>query len=134
MEKLKSEHLVPYLPYSLKVVMEGEKTNVAWMSTKNIAVIIPHGIGEFKKIKWEYAHLNIKPILKPLSDLAKEIDNDNRNITYFAEIGIYSKNSRDYILKHPTSLGYEQIIKLFEWHFDVFGLIPKKLAIDINTI
>ena len=24
--------------------------------------------------------------------------------------------------------------KLFEWHFDVFGLIEKWLAIDINTL
>ena len=24
--------------------------------------------------------------------------------------------------------------KLFEWHFDIFGLIEKGLAIDINTL
>jgi hypothetical protein len=29
---------------------------------------------------------------------------------------------------------YEDIVKLFEWHFDVFGLIDAGLAIDINTL
>lgn len=29
---------------------------------------------------------------------------------------------------------YWIIEKLFEWHFDVFGLIEKKLALDYNTI
>lgn len=29
---------------------------------------------------------------------------------------------------------YESMCRLFEWHFDVFGLIEKGLAIDINTL
>jgi len=29
---------------------------------------------------------------------------------------------------------YEMFQKLFEWHFDLFGLIENNLAIDINTI
>jgi hypothetical protein len=80
--KLEIHHLAPYLPYSLKVIMEGKKTNVAWMSTKNISVIIPDGIGEYKKIH----------------------------------------------------LPYSVFKNLFEWHFDVFGLIEQGLAIDINTL
>lgn len=30
--------------------------------------------------------------------------------------------------------GYWLVQKLFEWHFDVFGLIENNLAIDINTL
>ena len=26
------------------------------------------------------------------------------------------------------------VLQLFEWHFDVFGLIEKGIAIDINTL
>ncbi len=29
---------------------------------------------------------------------------------------------------------YKVVKKLFEWHFDIFGLIPAGLAIDINTL
>ena len=34
----------------------------------------------------------------------------------------------------PTLQKYSVISKLFEWHFDVFGLINKGLAIDISTL
>ena len=29
-------------------------------------------------------------------------------------------------------LRYDAMQKLIEWHFDIFGLIDKELAIDIN--
>ena len=29
---------------------------------------------------------------------------------------------------------YQEMCKLLEWHFDIFGLIEKGLAIDINTL
>ena len=31
-------------------------------------------------------------------------------------------------------MSYGLVSKLIEWHFDVFGLIEKGLAIDINTL
>jgi hypothetical protein len=39
-------------------------------------------------------------------------------------------------LKNPVNniLTYENWQLLFKWHFDVFGLIEKGLAIDINTL
>lgn len=76
--ELKPTNLIKYLPYSLKVIMESKKTSVAWMSTKNISVIRPDGVGEYKKIPWKHAHLNIKPILRPLSDITKEVDNGKK--------------------------------------------------------
>lgn len=113
---IEAKHLTPYLPYSLKVVMEGKKTNVAWMSTKNIAVIRPDGIGEYKRIKWEYAHLNVKPILKPMSYLKE-----------------YSPAIYEYgWLPHKNVFGMQHLeaLVLFENHFDVFGLIDKGLAVS----
>lgn len=145
--KLEPKHLFPYGPYSLKVIMEGKKTNVAWMSTKNIAVIRPDGIGEYKRIAWRYAHLNIKPILRPLSDLTKEIAHNGET---FCPLNILSRMyktgwkwlpnelhlfaSWDDHNKHYRSPTLEMYQKLYEWHFDVFGLIEKGLAIDINTL
>ena len=43
-----------------------------------------------------------------------------------------SDDNRD--MSNHTIPQYEMFQKLFEWHFDVFGLIPRNLAIDINTI
>lgn len=36
-------------------------------------------------------------------------------------------------MSNHTIPQYEMFQKLFEWHFDVFGLIERNLAIDINT-
>ena len=38
------------------------------------------------------------------------------------------------IVFNVFSLEYACVIKLFEWHFDVFGLIEQNLAIDINNM
>lgn len=45
------------------------------------------------------------------------------------------KRYMDYDLK-PDMLSndFREIQKLFEWHFDVFGLLDHGLAIDINTL
>lgn len=122
--KLELKHLAPYLPYSLKVVMEDEKTNVAWMSTKHISVIKPNGIGEYKKIRWKYAHLNIKPILMPLSNLTRQ---DAKNYDYPDEGHL----ERSLLCGHAS---FDVWLEFVKEHFDVFGLIEKGLAIDINTI
>lgn len=132
--KLELKYLAPYLPYSLKVVMEGKKTNVAWMSTKNIAVIIPDGIGEYKKIAWKHAVFNIKPILRPISDfcgqrIAKESMSD-LSCDYEVVEEIWKLEESNNI----DSISYGTINILFKNHVDVFGLIEKGLAIDINTL
>ena len=89
-KNLNSELLAPYLPYSLKVLMDGQECNVAWMSTKNIAVIISGGMGEWETISWKYANRHIKPILKSLDDLEKPMFYDGREINpaeeFFGEI------------------------------------------------
>lgn len=127
--KLEPKHLTPYLPYSLKVIMEGKKTNVAWMSTKNIAIIRPDGVGEYKKINWKYAHLNIKPILRPLSDLTKD-----QNGTTVLDIIEYKTIEIATIDINNQTLTAWKWNELMAWHFDVFGLIEKGLGIDINTL
>ncbi len=140
-EQLTIEHLAPYLPYSLKVIMEGKKTNVAWMSTKNIAVIRPDGVGEYKKIPWKRAHLNIKPILRPLSDLSKkkfkdivfpvedftEEDREENRSLCVSMIQIQSKTNQSVTY-------YDTVQKLIKLHFDINGLIEKGLALDINKV
>lgn len=43
-----------------------------------------------------------------------------------------SDDNRD--MSNHTIPQYEMFQKLFEWHFDIFGLIERGLVIDINTI
>lgn len=132
MKQLKPEQIIPYLPYRLKVMMEGKVCNVAWMSTKNIAVIRPHTLGEIKKIKWEYVHLNVKPILRPLSDLTKEIEYNGK--IFIPEKALSAWDLRGLNKSHTPHMPVNLCELFLEWHFDTYGLIDKGLAIDINTL
>lgn len=87
---------------------------------------------------------DFKPILRPLSLLIKEIEINGEKFVpssrlyrdfdlspnYYGRLGmLFNGNGID----DPIH-GYLVVNKLFEWHFDVFGLIEKGLAIDINTL
>jgi hypothetical protein len=127
--KLELKHLAAYLPY-------GVRTNIGRYSETNIELdlgfLISYNIDAFKLI------------LRPLSDLTKEIEvNGERFVgiekieTLFnIEFEMDSESSfliGKEILYDVLELNYVIIEKLFEWHFDVFGLIENDLAIDINS-
>jgi len=66
---------------------------------------------------------------------------DTTNIGELIYSFTYSVNFRRFARRNestnrPLGVGYQIDLfqKLFEWHFDVFGLIDEKLAIDINTL
>lgn len=132
MEKLELKHLAPYLPYGLKLYHSGYKAkHILEASIKEgvydremSAVTLTAMVNDN-----EY----LKPILRPLSDLTKEIEHNGEK---FVPVDRLEWNSYDHIIKKGMcdNVGYQYMIKLFEWHFDVFGLIEKGLAIDINTI
>lgn len=147
--KLELKHLAPYLPYGLEViacrvqntqfVLEKMNQTKAYGYTK-YGNFIP--IGDLIS--------EIKPILRPLSDLTKEIEINGEKFVPIDKI--HRIDSKVYIYKptnydleitidtedfsHEVDLydGYLIMQKLFEYHFDVFGLIDKNLAIDINTL
>lgn len=133
--KIEAENLIPYLPYSLKVLMEGKKTNVAWMSTKKIAVIIPEGMGECKKISWKHAHLNIKPFLKPLSGIDWKVFIDENHRKMSDVIHDFIQAFEDDVANQHTLFESAPLIianYAFKNKYDVFGLIEKELAIDLT--
>jgi len=133
MGTLKKQHLVPYLLYKIKVKWFREDDNSFQTSELTID---------------DYPFLSnrlLKPILRPLSDFTKKIEHDGVVFTPAAVIMAISTDSgdvywHDYIGCHRSEYGeileapYWMVEKLFEWHFDVRELIPKELAIDINTI
>jgi hypothetical protein len=78
-----------------------------------------------------------KLVLRPLSELTKEINN---GFTYIDLLrSEFDKNSRNgfnfyYLQETPLEYPFNIIQKLLEWHFDIYGLIENGLAIDINTL
>lgn len=128
--KLELKHLAPYLPYGLIYVYDGKKYKCS--STIGLKFI---GYDD-NQDSWHYVD-DCKPILRPLSDLTKEIEVNGEkfvpiekyNYLRFEEISNYNggQNVLNFIQVREHNL-------LLEMHFDVFGLIPQGLAIDINTL
>ena len=134
--KLELKHLAPYLPYKIKVTNYDKPLNA-----RLVDLIAGKPYEQYK------------PILRPLSDLTKEIEVNGEKFVpiYFFELGDDFNESVDYgkgnikligLLKDMAKFNfididymqYGVLNKLFEWHFDVFGLIKNNLAIDINTL
>ena len=120
--KLELKHLAPYLPYGLK-------NQRAFHKPKVIDGIVGNKVYFGDTVLF----INqIEPILRPLSDLTKEINMDGDMVSAY-EI-LPRREKEDY--KNPI-IGYwswDAMQILLEHHFDVFGLIDAGLAIDINTL
>ncbi|WP_313418795.1 hypothetical protein [Sphingobacterium multivorum] len=103
----------------------------------------------------DYAYSDTFPLLRPLSDLTKEIEHNGKKFIPLHIINGFGQNSESicdrWIEPNLTTQGggsweggieddidtfqfYWLYVKLISWHFDVFGLIEKGLAIDINSI
>jgi hypothetical protein len=135
--KIELKHIAPYLPYKVKAI------------TAQKDIVEVEGLYTFGDI---YSTIGDTPfytillILRPLSDLTKEIEIEGKkfvpielikDIMYEVEqrydfpISMYINGSWVYSCEE---LPYDLVQKLFEWHFNVFGLIEKGLAVDINTL
>ena len=141
--KLELKHLAGYLPYGLKVFRENKSVPsdafVIKGATKENVFLSENGLVVVDIDR-------IKPILRPLSGLTKEIEVNGEKFVpierlrkeysgfYFEsnpELLIKSKNTNLYVSLNWTN-EFQQ--KLYEWHFDIYGLIEKNLAIDKNII
>lgn len=138
-KKLELKHLAAYLPYNVKMFANGFKGT---LQTLNIDNTTQSGY----KIRvscsdwWENNNIDgkiYKPILRPVSDLTKE------DIIFFysltsIDIELIDVNEwiEELVMELQTNQKFtlSQFEYLFSKHFDVFGLIPLNLAIDINTL
>ena len=130
--KLETKHLAPYLPYKLKGIYE--------MSSKQKQETLQaiDTLGKCRTdedLRWFEIKM-FKPILQPLF-------NDNFDYTIFLLDNFPEEKWADAYNDIMNGVGFgvkiEQIPYelhefLFENHIDVFGLIEKGLAIDINTL
>jgi hypothetical protein len=143
--KLEIKHIVPYLPYELKFLYHGNIYKIRWINSigdidydSEIDFINPFPPNIFSK------ELDlVKLMFRPLSDLNKEIEVNGERFVPIERLFEVESN----IDRHLNYLEIEQqsligmkyipfgiVNKLFEWHFDVFGLIEDDLAININTL
>lgn len=151
--KLELKHLAPYLPFELKLYQP-----VKGNTYKNGGYYRKRKMTVNNVINTISRQERIKPILRPISDLLDEskeyfkiikrkslwMDCQNSSYSDFEIqchelinntgcISISVNFKRD---DENISLGfvYNDYQWLLENHFDIFGLIEKGLAIDINTI
>jgi hypothetical protein len=131
--KLELKHLAPYLPYNLK--MEHYETKII----KKLQGISTNTLGQpyclcLNSI-W-YNSFVFKPILRSLSDLTKEIEVNGEIFIPLQKLeymfGDCTKLTDTMLVNSFVQNGI--VNKLIEWHFDVFNLIEKGLAININTL
>ena len=130
--KLELKHLAPYLPYELKVLSSFSESatisslHLTDLESRKAVNLQLDGV----PITFRGDNLDsIKPILRPLSDL-KNSENEIREM-----IVEYSYSDLSWILVNDLSeIRQSTFNLLIQNHFDVFGLIEKGLAIDINTL
>lgn len=119
--KLELKHIAPYLPYGLKFIYSNTEYTLL---SSNLSC-------------FEYQFS--KPILRPLSDLTKEIEHNGEKFVPIEKMGLtkfypYPKQDIEDLQRWPILCEYCRVEFLFMWHFDVFGLIEQGLAVNYNEI
>lgn len=120
--KLELKHLAPYLPYGLKIGAVKDFEGIREVNGSN-------NCSKYVNID-AVVRLQYKPILRPLSDLDKV---NGFSLSDMITHGYHNPfwQPENFDVKYLMHLDFE---KLTSWHFDIFGLIPAGLAIDINTL
>jgi hypothetical protein len=132
--KLESKHISPYLPYGLKGIVNGW---VLLVSGIDKPYTLSEVIIKFLNEKSDEPIKNFKPILRPLSDLTKEIEVNGEKFVPAGKMITHGFHNSFWYETEKFDYRYLYVMdfeKLLEWHFDVFGLIDFGLAIDINTL
>lgn len=132
--ELQLKHLAPYLPYGLNYLIDFEDGDI--ITGKVLGVFSDDGeIYLDNHYETNIGNTNSKPILRPLSDLTKIVDKDVRNVYYYRMLKTcFSESDIQDFKNTPLLQRYDDVQMLLSFHFDVFGLIDKELAIDINKL
>lgn len=132
-DKLTLEELATYLPWDIKCIIgdSNKVENIEFLGNNSVCV----GKNTKGVLSW-YKLSSIKPIIRNLSDLTKEIEVNGEK---FVPIEYFLGEDVDLILNAVqindlSYLPYNIIQKLLSWQFDIFNLHERGLAIDINTL
>jgi len=145
--KLELKHIVGYLPYGLEFTTSKHQIRYGECDILKMNGL---SIDVDGKLNIEFLHdddllfsnnLNtVKPLLRPLSQLTEEIDQNGIGINVYDEISSEYPNCNGfkdwvsiYSMEHKIcdSLAEYCCVKLLEkYHFDIHGLIEVGLAIE----
>lgn len=194
MKQLELKHIAPYLPYGLKVKHESideDVTEICNLESLSLDCITFDNGCDYYFEDSDYDNPIIKPLLRPLSDLYKDIDGEVGIVELAKMLGDFKEllsvsvedNAVDYmgnpapyyeckyvsdidddihstLVFCPDTVSFERLIiynvhltrpvsasdlqntpircynqfyeYLFQHHYDVYSLIDKGLAIDLN--
>jgi hypothetical protein len=138
METLTIEHLAAYLPYGLMGISNNDTIFRLGLSYNM------RGQGIEDRDIATFINSRIKPILYPLSSLTETIWFEGKEIcpiewleeTYYT-LSIHKECERlleDDGYKWINHMSHLLVIHLLRWRVDIFDLIPKGLAVDVNTL
>lgn len=138
MKTLELKDICGYLPYGLKYQWTNMKSVRLISMTDEVDYSSQHSLST----AWEWmVHRQARPILRPMSDLTKEITHKGEKFVPFEVL-----NNRGHFIEFDaTGLLYTVagcidsdwpmvFDKFHEWMFDYRGLISAGLAIDVNTL
>ena len=155
--ELTKKELIPYLPYDIGAMFDGKIYGIIVgidMSSSLFEIKVIEEIDNNTPIYKNWCLFDTKPLLRPLSDLTKEITHNGETfvpierIEYMNEFGSYlfiqqGKNSQNYgqldwWTENENGFTFSEMLDIYnfllELHFDIFNLIENNLAIDLNTI
>jgi len=140
--ELEAKHLVPYLPYELKFGSGNQKYYEFVLSGIDFYTRTDIQIRTRGNRIYKISDIRVKPLLRPLSDLTKEIEVNGEKFVPVKKI--HEKGEKwhsepivsHHIKKVYLTKGYDHIPHwmfqdLIKWHFDVFGLIDQGLALPL---
>jgi hypothetical protein len=153
METLTLEHLSAYLPYGLNILRPDNKTILKCKGINGNLYVFEEkdGIERFGSIVSKHN----KPILYPLSSLTETIWYEGKEINPIEFIKDWYNSQPDSFIKelkfinseenftlfgleeddsYEVAMPYQAYQLLFKMKIDVFSLIEKGLAVDVNTL
>jgi len=131
--------IISYLPYGVKCEILNYKSDYVGLRYSTLngfydSIGEPHftydGGSTGKSIR------DMKIILRPFSDITKEIEIHGEKFVPSEKIGIHLFDY-DFIYiyrKETNGIPFWVVQKLLEWNIDLYGLIESDNAIDINTL
>lgn len=140
---MKLEHIAPYLPYRLKwvsfsnyedikpIVSEMDIISSIHFQEKGVYLQTPID-GDFHYSTWTYN--DFKPILRPLSDLTKEITHNGETFVPLSKLDSEYQLTDEWWLDQPIEWPYFLFNIMVSWHFDVFDLRAKNECIYYSEI
>lgn len=147
MKTLELKDICGYLPYGLKFLSDYFSTphEIVSIDLTDNTADFSNNCGYTNKSLGE-----VKPILRPMSDLTKEITHKGEKFVPMVELGEcanvevevadfeFKRDKVVDVLFHNILSGERSSIIIFdkfhEWMFDYRGLISAGLAIDVNTL